>query len=61
MALASLFPFTPIPHRANGRYMDPRQLVSLLRKQYGASNFSVDVRAHVYFLIIAPTVLDLLQ
>ncbi|OJJ02354.1 hypothetical protein ASPVEDRAFT_41852, partial [Aspergillus versicolor CBS 583.65] len=32
--------------------MDPRQLVSLLRKQYGASNFSVDLQRDQYIIRI---------
>lgn len=58
MTFASRSPSNPIPHRSKGKYMDPRQLVSLLRSQYGPSNFSVDVRAHAHFLIIVPTILQ---
>ncbi|KAL3430449.1 hypothetical protein BDV09DRAFT_21628 [Aspergillus tetrazonus] len=34
---------TPIPHRSHGKYMDTRKLVLLLREQYGASNFRIDL------------------
>lgn len=52
MALATRFPSNPIPHRSKGKYMDPRQLVSLLRRQYGDSNFSVDLQRDQYIIRI---------
>ncbi|KAL2822809.1 hypothetical protein BDW59DRAFT_149214 [Aspergillus cavernicola] len=44
----------PIPHRAGGKYMDPRKLVLLLRQQYGPSNFRVDLRRDQYNIYVEP-------
>ncbi|PKX99289.1 uncharacterized protein P174DRAFT_437723 [Aspergillus novofumigatus IBT 16806] len=39
-------PYSPTPFRiVEGKYMDPRKLVKMLRKEYGQSNFRVEVTA----------------
>ncbi|KAL4768715.1 hypothetical protein BDW60DRAFT_116960 [Aspergillus nidulans var. acristatus] len=43
---------TPIPHRSHGKYMDTGKLVLLLRKQYGASNFRIDLQRDQYMVYI---------
>ncbi|KAL4748704.1 hypothetical protein BDW72DRAFT_147553 [Aspergillus terricola var. indicus] len=43
---------TPIPHRSHGKYMDARKLVLLLRKQYGASNFRIDLQRDQYMVYV---------
>ncbi|KAL3471755.1 hypothetical protein BJX99DRAFT_262973 [Aspergillus californicus] len=43
---------SPIPHRSGGKFMDPRALVSLLRKQYGPSNFRVDLQRDQYIIYV---------
>ncbi|KAL4811746.1 hypothetical protein BDW67DRAFT_171362 [Aspergillus spinulosporus] len=40
----------PIPHRDGGRYMDPNKLILLLRKQFGASKFRVDLHRDQYIV-----------
>ncbi|KAL6238799.1 hypothetical protein BDW75DRAFT_200317 [Aspergillus navahoensis] len=44
--------FNPIPHRSEGRYMDPRKLVQLLRDQYGPSNFRIHLQRDQYHVYV---------
>ncbi|KAL4983944.1 hypothetical protein BDW68DRAFT_167991 [Aspergillus falconensis] len=43
---------SPIPHRSQGRYMDPRKLVLLLRQQYGPSNFRIHLQRDQYIVYV---------
>ncbi|KAL4865571.1 hypothetical protein BDV12DRAFT_174361 [Aspergillus spectabilis] len=45
-------PYRPIPHLSEGKYMDPRKLVHLLREEYGASNFRVDLQRDQYLVYV---------
>ncbi|KAL4886788.1 hypothetical protein BJY04DRAFT_176539, partial [Aspergillus karnatakaensis] len=42
--------YKPIPHLSEGRYMDPRKLVHLLRKEHGVSNFRVVLQRDQYMI-----------
>ncbi|KAL4804381.1 hypothetical protein BDV18DRAFT_143073 [Aspergillus unguis] len=44
--------FTPIPHWSQGKYMDPRALILLLREQYGPKNFSIRLQRDQYILSV---------
>lgn len=46
-------PYSPTPFRiVEGKYMDPRKLVKMLRKEYGQSNFRVELRLDQYKIYV---------
>ncbi|KAL2802394.1 hypothetical protein BJX63DRAFT_415167 [Aspergillus granulosus] len=54
----ALSSFSPIPHRYDGKYMDPVKLVRLLRDQYGPSNFRIDLQLDQYLVYVMPAKLQ---
>ncbi|KAL3465117.1 hypothetical protein BJX64DRAFT_253787 [Aspergillus heterothallicus] len=44
----------PIPHRYQGKSLDPTKLVQLLREQYGPSNFRIDLQLDQYIVYVPP-------
>ncbi|KAL2824960.1 hypothetical protein BJY01DRAFT_230347 [Aspergillus pseudoustus] len=44
----------PIPHRYEGKCLDPSKLVRLLREQYGPSNFRIDLQLDQYIVYVPP-------